>query len=91
MSFIVKGIDLPKGNTAEIIIRIQPNGEVRDSHGILLDVKAIQIPKDHGDIKDVSKLRVSEYDCEGEVSWYTIRAVDMWDIDNAPTILESEK
>lgn len=43
MSLILEGIDLPKGNTAEVIIRIQPNGEVRDVHGILLDAKAIQI------------------------------------------------
>ncbi len=43
MSLILEGIDLPKGDTAKVIICIQPNGEVRDVHGILLDAKAIQI------------------------------------------------
>lgn len=56
MSILIKGIDMPKGDTAEVIIRIQPNGEVRDSHGILLDVEAIQIPTPHGRLIDEKTL-----------------------------------
>lgn len=95
MSFIVKGIDLPEKNKGLYVYIFNGKAEVvhpLDACEVMhINGEAIQIPKGHGDIKDVSKLRVSEYDCEGEVSWYTIRAVDTWDIDNAPTILESEK
>lgn len=54
MSFIVKGIDLPKEYTQ--VIAITPNGEVWQVNPIgkneRLEAQAIQIPKDHGDIID---------------------------------------
>ncbi len=85
MSLILKGIDLPKGNTAEIIIRIQPNGEVRDSHGILLDVEAKQISTPHGRLIDETEVKKNSIydDYDLYVSWT--------EIDNAPTILEAEE
>lgn len=54
MSFIVKGIDLPKEYTQAIAIT--PNGEVWQVNPIgkneRLEAQAIQIPKGHGDIID---------------------------------------
>lgn len=54
MSFIVKGIDLPKEYTQ--VIAITPNGEVWQVNPIgkneRLEAQAIQIPKGHGDIID---------------------------------------
>lgn len=98
MSMILKGIDLPKGDTAEVIIRIQPNGEVRDSHGILLDVETIQIPKGHGRLIDRSVL-LEEYQnlCNGllcrDCPFFNERNrcnIEEW-ILNQPTILEAEE
>ena len=54
MSFILKGIDLPKEYT--LVIAITPNGEVWQVNPIgkneRLEAEAIQIPKGHGDIID---------------------------------------
>lgn len=54
MSFIVKGIHLPKEYTQ--VIAITPNGEVWQVNPIgkneRLEAQAIQIPKGHGDIID---------------------------------------
>jgi hypothetical protein len=60
MSFIVKGIDLPKGEellTVSIcngfisVYTVTPKDTVIEHKA-----QAIQIPKDHGDIKDVSNI-----------------------------------
>ena len=61
MSFIIQGVDLPKGYKA-LHMRVQSDGVVRyliegdDPVHIIDGARAIQIPKDHGDIKDVSDL-----------------------------------
>lgn len=94
MSIILKGIDMPKGDTAEVIIRIQPNGEVRDLHGILLDAQAIQIPTPHGRIIDGDKLyKDFENYCSGECDC-CVHETENYNcglIANAPTILEAEE
>ncbi len=90
MSFIVKDIDLPKeGEWLEIIIK--PTKEVivdtiRYRDNALLKTEygsAIQIPKGHGDIKDVGKLEDELDERCGQLSAEILR--------KAPTILESEK
>lgn len=43
MGVYIDGVDMPKGETTELIIRVQPNGEIRDSHGILLKPRAEDI------------------------------------------------
>lgn len=58
MSFIVKGVDLPKDGTAINLI-VQSDGESQYivlGNDKLIDVKkakAVQIPKDHGRIGDL--------------------------------------
>lgn len=86
MSMILKGIDMhPKFVRT---YRIYPNGEVielandgmRKSDEVY---QAIQIPKDHGDIKDVGKLEDELDERCGQLSAEIVR--------NAPTILEAEE
>ena len=79
MSFIVKGIDLPKKGEY-LNISINNSGEVTLVHLISLektDAQAIQIPKDHGNIIDESKAVVTE-------------TIDGYYEITAPTILEAE-
>ena len=61
MSLILKGIDLPT-NGETLIVGIYGNGLVSMEYtkslalAIEINAEAIQIPKDHGDIKDVSNI-----------------------------------
>ena len=48
--------ELPKGEGSELIIRIQPDGEVLDLHKIHLGKKAIPVP-DHGRLIDADALK----------------------------------
>lgn len=92
MSIILKGIDLPKMGENKRIVLYDNGDIVVDEDGwdedgnrfykTSYDVQAIQIPKDHGDIKDVGKLE-DELDSRcGQLSAEIVR--------NAPTILDSE-
>lgn len=90
MSIILKGIDLPKEGE-HIIALIKTDGKVSyfeqdietTTCKIMKEAEAIQIPKGHGDIKDVGKLE-DELDSRcGQLSAEIVR--------NAPTILEEEK
>ena len=92
MSLVLKGINLPEGDTAEVIIRIQPNGEVRDSHGILLDAEAKQISTPHGRLIDERKVLLTNLEifiCKG--SYKDALKLICEKLDDAPTILESEE
>ena len=83
MSLILKGIDLPKEGE-KITLAIFHDGDIV-SYKYLLpkEAEAIQIPKGHGDIKDVGKLE-DELDSRcGRLSAEIVR--------NAPTILEAEE
>lgn len=92
MSIILKGIDMPKeGEWLEVIIK--PTKEVivdtvRYGDNALLKTdygSATQIPKDHGRIGDLDKVKRKGVDdgYDFYVSWT--------DIDNEPTILEAEE
>lgn len=91
MSFIIQGIDMPRGTEGMSITFYTKNGW-RETH--ILDVdQAIQIPKDHGDIKDVSGIINHLEDTireEGLDPWCEVNAVIEL-IDDAPTILEAER
>lgn len=82
MSFIIQGVDLPKGYKA-LHMRVQSDGVVRyliegdDPVHIIDGARAIQIPKDHGNIIDESKALVNE-------------TIDGYYEITAPTILEAE-
>lgn len=90
MSLILEGIDLPKGETAEVIIRIQPNGSIKDGHGIFLtETKAKQIPTPHGRLIDKDELlsHLKKDPLFSLVEQYGISGV----IESRPTILEAEE
>lgn len=77
MSFIVKGIDLPKADEIHRLI-VLPTGQViEDKKTYYNEYEAIQIPKDHGNIIDESKAVVTE-------------TIDGYYEITAPTILEAE-
>lgn len=98
MSFIVKGIDLPR--TGErVYAEIRPSGEVEyiavtygkdyTRSAKVERTNAVQIPKPHGRVIDGGELNKSVH------TWnpaYTYgRSAFTRAIDNAPTILESEE
>ena len=89
MSLILEGIDLPKGDTAEIIIRIQPNGEVRDSHGILLDAQAIQINRPHERLIDEREVKKAQFIINDQ--WGSYPVISLGNLNHVPTILEAEE
>lgn len=75
MSFIVKGIDMPK-ETDGLSITFHSQDGVTETH-ILDATQAIQIPKGHGRLIDAN-----------EVNKHIIGYVDLRD---CPTILEAEE
>ena len=96
MSLILKGIDLPT-NGETLIVGIYGDGNVSIEHAkplvLAIDpiAEAIQIPKGHGDIKDVSEA-IKGW-CEGCAFKDTEECADCKDKEMykyAPTILESE-
>ena len=97
MSFIIKGIDLPK--KAELFIEGEPTIvlAIRDDETVLkmehhewhyTDIEAIQIPKG-ARLIDANKLEIRR--CDDSASRATFDYVDEWDLEDAPTILESEE
>ena len=97
MSLILDGIDLPTEGK-DITLEINHKGEVRTYSTELnetdTDTKAIQIPKNHGNLKDIDAIYRAFSRCaENEVDDGKIRvyAQLMRLILQAPTILESEK
>ena len=55
MGVYIKGIEMPKNyEGCEVIIRIQPNGEVLDLHGIHIGATAIPVPP-HGRLIDADE------------------------------------
>ncbi len=96
MSLILKGIDMPKEYTQ--VIAITPNGEVWQVNPIgrneQLEAQAIQIPKEHGDIKDINTFLKDKSLCEYIENDVFNKKYSYWigigAIYNAPTILEAE-
>ena len=77
MSLMLKGIDIPKGQS--LMVFIANNGAVVCSgEDGVKTTKAIQIPKNHGNIIDESKAVVTE-------------TIDGYYEITAPTILEEER
>lgn len=93
MSVILKGIDMPKGTEGMSITFYTKNGW-RNAH--ILDVdQAIQIPKGHGDIKDINIFLkdkcLYEYTINDAFNKKYAYLVGIDAIYEAPTILESEE
>ena len=91
MSFILKGIDLPKGEKT-LHMRVQSDGVVRyliegdDPVHIIDGAQAIQIPKDHGRLIDADRF-IKSNDCLGWIEDMTVETFNKL----TPTILEAEE
>ena len=87
MSLILKGIDIPKGQS--LLVFIANNGAVVCSgEDGVTTTEAIQIPKG-ARLIDANKLEFRR--CDDSASRATFDYVDEWDLEDAPTILESEE
>ena len=92
MSFIVKGIDMPKEGELHLIITKNgiiygaeyPN-KIKHAYPLNLEAQAIQIPKGHGRLGDLDYLydRFKSNKCPDENVYRLIR--------EEPTILEAEE
>lgn len=88
MSILIKGIDLPKDDNY-IVLEIEKNGTVEAYSSTFGEVDgdpiAIQIPRPHGRIIDVDKLKEAiRTDIMGGLNYERF-------MNNAPTILEAEE
>lgn len=85
MSLILEGIDLPSEGE-DMTIEINSNGDVRAYSTVLRvidhDIRAIQIPKGHGRLIDRDDIYIGRWDIDTDLAEQ---------IQNAPTILESEE
>lgn len=92
MSFIVKGVDLPKGDE-ELKIEIEPDGTVWVDQGSEWEKReggAVQIPTPHGRLIDEKELKTKIHDVtlEGGVLH---GCIDKTVIHEVPTILKKEE
>ena len=88
MSLILKGIDMPKEKDEALLLLILGDGTVAekidsDRYEEMTNTQAIQIPKGHGDIKDINTVEDELDERCGQLSAEIVR--------NAPTILEAEE
>ena len=98
MSIILKGIDMPRKGT-NIVLTLYGRDGTYDARtypsGPRIKGEAIQIPKGHGDIKDVKPLRDEFSRTKSGYcgAWeFCDKPEDMqFLIDDEPTILESEE
>ena len=100
MSFIVKGVDLPKEGCS-VNIEVSPNGrcsvmEIEEGECYRLEfnreAQAVQIPKNHGRLIDADKIDYDEF-WHREGHGFTIRVCQKAQqiIEEQPTILEAEE
>ncbi len=105
MSMILKGIDIPQKLYTDI--RIYKDGRIKKIIGenIMIsynkNAEAIQIPKGHGKIADITKYKkenaMQDDTCEGcpneaKCIYYTYTKEDICEwLDGIPTILEAEE
>ena len=97
MSIILKGIDLEEitAGNGYARLEIEEDGTVVDDISDIVIGSAIQIPKGHGDIKDVGKIDIPSTSVD---MFENCRNCNLLDdeqvkeiIHNAPTILEAEE
>ena len=91
---LIRGIEMPcNAEGCEVIIRIQPNGEVLDAHKIHIGATAIPLPEGYGRLIDADAL-IRDKSCEANL-WCGYEYQDHYvvfeeDIKNAPTIVPAE-
>lgn len=92
---LIRGIEMPcNAEGCEVIIRIQPNGEVLDAHKIHIGATAIPLPEEYGRLIDADALIRDKSDevtlwCGYEYQDHPV--VFEEDIKNAPTIVPAER
>ena len=86
MSLIIKGVDMPKTEYEEVIIRIKHTGEVCDANNMHLYAKAIEIPTPHGRLIDADEF-IESNECCGWIEDMTFETFNKL----TPTILEAEE
>lgn len=95
MSLILKGIDLPTDENKPLIVEIWASGTVwEEIEGdyMCMENSAIQIPKDHGTLKDVDKIDYDEFwHREGQGFTIAVCQGAQRIIEEQPTILEAEE
>lgn len=100
MGLYIKGVDMPKTEYEEVIIRIKHTGEVCDAQNIHLYAQATEIPTPHGDLIDRDTVRDECYKTMEELMQSTTINISaealsllcgFTIINNAPTILEAEE
>lgn len=85
---LIRGIRMPcNAEGCEVIIRIQPNGEVLDAHKIHIGATAIQLQEGHGRLIDAYRLGVVLSKNFGGTAGANVMQQL---IDAAPTIIEAE-
>lgn len=74
---LIRGIEMPPNvEGCEVILRIQPNGEVLDIHKIHTGVTAIPLPERHGRLKDSDEIisaikgKFDKHECSMHESCY---------------------
>lgn len=96
---LIRGIEMPDNvEGCEVIIRIQPNGEVLNAHKFHIGATAIPLPEGHGDLIDRDALKkrtpmVIDYSAGGfgtDGSIRPVRGYGDWQIDQAPTIVPAD-
>lgn len=99
MGLYIKGVDMPKTEYEEVIIKIKHTGEVCDAHNIHLYAQATEIPTPHGDLIDRDIARDECYKTMEELMQSTTINISAEAlsllcgfaiINNAPTVIESE-
>lgn len=99
MSILVKGMDMPKGNST-LNVLIYSDGRIFTGHKDDNEYSAVEVPTPHGRLIDAVALKVGMYH---EV-FETDSKLQRWDsgcwvrykmfenhMDNAPTIIEAEE
>lgn len=99
---LIRGIKMPCNvEGCEVIIRIQPNGEVLDAHKIHIGATAIPLPEEHGRCIDADALtqklltrkdgsRRNDRDSDGWPNLLEVETVRTT-IEDAPTIVPAEE
>lgn len=86
---LIRGIEMPDNvEGCEVIIRIQPNGEVLNAHKFHIGATAIPLPEGHGRLGDLDALMPDfvkarwEFFSDGDTFLRLLK--------NAPTIVPAE-
>lgn len=84
MAILIKGMEMPKGNSA-LNVLIYSDGRIFTGHKKDDEYLAVEVPTPHGRLIDADALTGKAY-MDGK-----LMCVEMDDIEEAPTIIEAEE